>query len=34
MQKFKPVITDQFFLLPPSIEDFVPAGVCHEKQES
>lgn len=26
MQKFKPVITDQLFLLPPSIEDFVPAG--------
>lgn len=24
MQKFKPVITDQLFLLPPSIEDFVP----------
>ncbi len=26
MQKFKPVITDQLFLLPPSIEDFVPQG--------
>jgi len=26
MQKFKPVIKDQLFLLPPSIEDFVPAG--------
>lgn len=24
MQKFKPVITDQLFLLPPSIEDFIP----------
>ncbi|RZK25316.1 MAG: IS1182 family transposase [Flavobacterium sp.] len=24
MQKFKPVITDQLFLLPPNIEDFVP----------
>ena len=26
MQKFKPVNNDQLFLLPPSIEDFVPAG--------
>ncbi|MCX6323649.1 MAG: hypothetical protein NTZ41_05555 [Sphingobacteriales bacterium] len=26
MKKFKPVIKDQLFLLPPSIEDFVPAG--------
>lgn len=26
MQKFKPVTTDQLFLLPPSIEDFVPQG--------
>ncbi|MBC7937091.1 MAG: IS1182 family transposase [Rhizobacter sp.] len=26
MQKFKPVITDQLFLLPPSIEDFIPQG--------
>lgn len=26
MQKFKPVIPDQLFLLPPSIEDFVPQG--------
>jgi hypothetical protein len=26
MQKFKPVIKDQLFLLPPGIEDFVPAG--------
>jgi transposase len=26
MQKFKPVTTDQLFLLPPSIEDFVPPG--------
>lgn len=26
MQKFKPVTTDQLFLLPPSIEDFIPCG--------
>lgn len=26
MEKFKPVSTDQLFLLPPSVEDFVPAG--------
>lgn len=26
MEKFKPESTDQLFLLPPSVEDFVPAG--------
>src|SRR5450432_2431240 len=26
MEKFKPITTDQLFLLPPSVEDFVPAG--------
>ena len=26
MEKFKPVTTEQLFLLPPSIEDFIPAG--------
>jgi transposase len=26
MQKFKPVNNDQLFLLPPSIEDFIPPG--------
>jgi transposase len=26
MQKFKPVNNEQLFLLPPSIEDFIPAG--------
>lgn len=26
MQKFKPIKDDQLFLLPPSIEDFVPAN--------
>ena len=26
MGKFKPVTTEQLFLLPPSIEDFIPAG--------
>lgn len=26
MEKFKPLTTDQLFLLPPSVEDFVPLG--------
>ena len=26
MEKFNPVTTEQLFLLPPSIEDFIPAG--------
>ncbi len=26
MQKFKPVTNEQLYLLPPSVEDFIPSG--------
>jgi transposase len=26
MEKFKPVDKEQLYLLPPSVEDFIPAG--------